>query len=471
MRKLLYIMLIATLVTGLMFMGGCGDKDKEKDPEDHDIESMAKAEYDAALDTFSNARGFADLSDYLKKWAKKNKIKVEKDDSAYLVLSLPAAEGYEKAPSATLQMPVGSGNSSVNCEVLSVLLTTIMTSEAHGNVKVIFTDAGDSGFTGAKKLDEKYLETDNFINLVYADVLALYNRGGASSVNKVTQKPSRKTSDNEKAFRISITGLSGGMSGSPESAEKPNPIEVITGFLAAAKSDGFVFDLAGFTGGVSAYTLPKNASAVIVVPASSVERLKGRFETSHKRFLKNYEKIEPDASYDLMETEKPGYVLSNDSKDDVLNMLYMFDAETRLNENGDTTHSSNLGWISLSSGKFTVGISLESVSKEDLDDSLLSLKTSCGLCNMKCRTVSTSEPWITYEESYLVSTLADLCSAEPKSTIVQNENTIFKDRNKKLASVSFGVNLSSCKRSVKALDKFLTGLINADEDMKEMEED
>ncbi|MDO4860074.1 MAG: hypothetical protein Q4A48_03525 [Bacillota bacterium] len=462
MKKLLYILLVIVLMAGLMSLSACDDNDN--DSEDRDIETVAQAEYDTAMGAFSDARDFDTISSYLKKWAKSNKIEVEEDASSYLVLSLPATEGYEKAQSAVLQMPTGSGSSSVGCQVLSVLLTAAKTSRAHGDVKIIFTDNSEGDFSGAKKLDRKYLDTDNFINFMYENVPTVYNQGGASSYNRVTKNSYVSDSEHDKAFRVSISGLSGGYAGSTMAAETPNPLEVISGFLAAAKSDGYVFDLASFRGGVSAATIPKEASAVIVIPSSGVESLKKRFETSHKRFLKNYEETEPTAEYTLTQVNKPSGVFSDSAKDDIINLMYMLDTGSTQDKEGNTISLFNIGSVTTKNGNFEAEIALEDTAKENLADMQLSLETSCGLCHMKCDTRSNNEPWITYEESYLVSKLSDLCSTEPKSTIVQNENTIFKKRNKKLALVSFGVNISSAKRSVKVIDDFLASLISADDE-------
>ena len=459
MKKAAILILTIILAAGLLMLSGCEDK---QDNDKADLEKLVEDEYSSAFSALENADSFADASDYLQKWAKDKKIKVEKSTDEYLVLSLKAAEGYEDAVSAVLQMPIGSGNIESVCEVLSVLLTAAETSEAHGDVKVIFTNNTDNDFSGAKKLSSEYLDTDNFINFMYDDMPTVYNQGGAASYNKAVLESTPIPSEHEKAFRVSVSGLSGGLAGSVAAADTLNPIETISGFLAAAKSDGFVFDLASFRGGVSADTLPREASAVIVVPASSADRLQKRFDTSHKRFEKKCGKTEPDAEYTLTEVEKPSAVLPESAKNDIINFLYLFEQGANLDKDGNITSSSNIGKVSTKDGRFTARVVLEDVSKEGLSDMQLSLRTSSDLCQMDCDTISRNEPWITYEESYLVTKLADLCSSEPKSTIVQNENTVFKNRNKKLTLVSFGVNKSSSKRSIKVVNKFLASLIDAE---------
>ena len=460
MKRTTLIILTIILAAGMLVLSGCEDKSSS---EKADPEKLAEDEYASAFEVLENSDSFADASDYLEKWAKDKKIKIEESTDEYLVLAIKATEGYEGAETATLQIPIGSGDPALRCEVLSVLLAAVESSEAHGDVKVIFTNNTGNDFSGAKELNAKYLNTDNFINFMYENMPTVYNQGGASSYNRVSLKSSLFPSEHEKAFRVSITGVSGGIAGSAMSADTPNPIETIAGFLAAAKSDGYVFDLADFDGGSSAGTIPKRASAVIVIPATSVNSLEKRFETSHKRFEKKYGEIEPDAEYTLTEVEKPAGVLSDSAKDDIINLIYMFETGSKQDKNGNTVSSSNIGAVSVKDGRFTAKIALEDIRKEELSDMQLSLETSCGLCHMKCSTVSKNEPWITYENSYLVTKLSDLCSAEPKSTIVQNENTVFKKRNKKLPLVSFGVNKSSSKRSIKVITKFLASLNDVEE--------
>ena len=464
MKKAALIILTIILAAGMLTLSGCA---KDKPAEKTDLEKLAEDEYASAFAVLENAGSFGDASAYLQKWAKDKEIKIEKSTDEYLVLSLKATEGYENAKSATLQMPIGSGDAETGCEVLSVLLASTETSTAHGNVKVIFTNNIKNDFSGAMELSDKYLKTDNFINFMYDDMPTVYNQGGAVSYNNVSLESYLTSSEHEKAFRISVSGLSGGLAGSAAAADTPNPIETISGFLAAAKSDGFVFDLASFRGGTSAGTTPKEASAVIVVPASSTDRLQKRVDKSHNRFEKKCGKTEPDAEYTLTEVEKPSAVLPESAKNDIINFLYLFEPGVKQNKDGNTVSSSNIGKVSIKDGKFTARIVLEDVSKEGLSDIQLSLGTSSELCHMDCTTVSDNEPWITYAGSYLVSELSDLCSTEPKSTIVQNENTVFKARNKKLTLVSFGVNKSSAKRRIKVVNKFLAGLISAEEESEE----
>ena len=57
--------------------------------------------------------------------------------------------------------------------------------------------------------------------------------------------------------------------------------------------------------------------------------------------------------------------------------------------------------------------------------------------------------------SFLVSTLSNIAVTDPQSTIIRNENMVFKSRKRSLDIVSIGTNADSGQRSVKVLSKFL----------------
>ena len=111
--------------------------------------------------------------------------------------------------------------------------------------------------------------------------------------------------------------------------------------------------------------------------------------------------------------------------------------------------------ISLSASRFKTVTAIKDIDKSTLSDMESELKTSCGLCNMKAVTKPHYDPWITHEKSFLVSTLSNIAVTDPQSTIIRNENMVFKSRKRSLDIVLIGTNADSGQRSVKVLSKFL----------------
>ena len=141
------------------------------------------------------------------------------------------------------------------------------------------------------------------------------------------------TSKYDQAYTFSISGLRGGYTDSAESVDRPNPTDILSSFLASAKSGGIQYELASFSGGTSAWTLPTEATVTIVVPEGKVEKLTTRFESSYEKFMENYSGSEPDARYTMTQVKRPDKVVSVSAKDDIINLLYIFnDGITRDNE-------------------------------------------------------------------------------------------------------------------------------------------
>ena len=98
---------------------------------------------------------------------------------------------------------------------------------------------------------------------MYSSNLAIYNKGASASYNTITRKVNMTTSKYDQAYTFSISGLRGGYTDSAESVDRPNPTDILSSFLASAKSGGIQYELASFSGGTSAWTLPTEAIKII----------------------------------------------------------------------------------------------------------------------------------------------------------------------------------------------------------------
>lgn len=448
----IYAFIASLLIVCMLAMTACTYSISMSDSE---IKSILDTEYKAVKSAVSKNSSYKKSTAYITKWAKDNKIKVTDKTDEYMVLSLSATKGHEFANTTVLQMPLDKNNIDIQCQLMAVMFATAKAAEDHGSVKLVFTRSDNMSFSGAKKLKTRYLDTGYFINFMYSSNLAIYNKGASASYNTITRKVNMTTSKYDQAYTFSISGLRGGYTDSAESVDRPNPTDILSSFLASAKSGGIQYELASFSGGTSAWTLPTEATVTIVVPEGKVEKLTTRFESSYEKFMENYSGSEPDARYTMTQVKRPDKVVSVSAKDDIINLLYILNDGITRDDEGHITSSANTGMISLSASRFKTVTAIKDIDKSTLSDMESELKTSCGLCNMKAVTKPHYDPWITHEKSFLVSTLSNIAVTDPQSTIIRNENMVFKSRKRSLDIVSIGTNADSGQRSVKVLSKFL----------------
>lgn len=451
-------LLTVVIMTLVFLMTGCGGR-THTELKETEINEIINTEYNSIYKKFKKKAYYDETVDYLVKWAAVNKIKISDRTEDYIVFSLPVTENYENAQDVILQLPIGYYDLIKQNQMLAAALSMIKALKNHGKVKMIFTRADNGIFTGAEKLDAKYLDTDNFINLTWASKPTVYNRGSSIVRFNISKKTKKTDSKYTAAYKLEISGLSGG-SLRDISAAKPHvcPIMTLAKFLTTQKAKGFIFDIAEFNGGSSTDTFASEASAVIVIPDSAKEKMTAKYDSALENFDKKYKESEPNYSYTLTEVDVPHKVLTESTSDSMVNLLYTINTGININDKGEVTSATSVEKISTKGDSFRLSVFTEDIDKTSQMDTASEVKTSCGLYGFKCKAENDYDPWITDEKNYLVTELSKKANSEISGTLTQTENVIFKTRQPKLNAISYGANSNCGANNVVALIKFIKSL-------------
>jgi dipeptidase D len=131
----------------------------------------------------------------------------------------------------------------------------------------------------------------------------------------------RRTPDNSSAFRIEISGLQGGHSGTDIHKNRGNSIKIINQFLWESRNR-FGARLCLFEGGNLRNAIPREAYAVIVVPEKYTEVFKGYFHDYTKILRSEYLVDEPGIQFSLTPAPLPEKVMKKKIQEKLLNAIY-----------------------------------------------------------------------------------------------------------------------------------------------------
>src|SRR5215208_5981033 len=135
---------------------------------------------------------------------------------------------------------------------------------AHGPLELLMTVAEEVGMAGAADLDPALIGGSVLLNLDSEEdaTLTVGCAGGADSILHV-DAPRSPVGREEIALRVGVSGGRGGHSGGDIAAGRSNAIRLLARALSAAPA----LRIASLDGGASRNAIPREAAAVVAVPA------------------------------------------------------------------------------------------------------------------------------------------------------------------------------------------------------------
>lgn len=465
MKKNLFIFLLSLLVLAAVFFVSCSSDDI--DPitmKDKEIERTLSDEYEMLNSRFTKKPSFSDVCKYVDTYVGKYDLKKPYSGKKYAVYTLPPHNGYETADSVTIQMPVNYFKRQEQNQILAVLTTLIKSTRAHGKIDIVLSDNDNGSFAGAKAVDRKYIDKDNFINLAYTADTSLYNQGAAAVHSAISCDYRTEKAKYSNTYRISISGLNGGSLNNVDStSDNPSPVNELANLLVAMKTSGNPFELVSFEGGKDIENFAESASIVVSVPGSEKNKLLRRYEKRSQMFDNNFSEKEPHYSYSLISSKPSNKAIRQKDSDKIINILYTLDSGIRKTDEKKISSIVNLGKISTKGNEFRLDIGVRDTDIDSLRETLTGFSISCGLFKADYHHDKYYTPWITFKESPLVTELSKQTETDAQTTIMLTENTVFKDRIPTLNAVTLGVNVNDGTNAIKALSKYFTKL-NAEKD-------
>ena len=395
MKKLTALILIIAMTFSCMLsLSSCKEEEEDLSAK---IEEKVVAYMTDLRDSADTLTSNEAIQNYLQNWAKAKGIACTADQSGNIIMSIKRSDEYKKAAPTVLVCPYDGQTFRTSIEPVAMALYAAKNNENTGKLTIIFTAENGHDYSGIKALSHKYFTDETKVFCLNGGSRNMWSveSGGWSSYT-FTGKAKYTQATGDKAFRIRITGLPGGIPDSKISSY-PNPIKEIGSLLAYFKTNALIFELAKVTGGNSGNLYPKTASATIVIDENDLEKFQSRMDTAIENFYDHYEDFieeNPDVSYTYKEIDPPDEVLTQNSLNNFVSELYtLLDGVYYKDEDENLVSITNIGSIRCRDGKFTISAAANSLLAHNLSEIDQDYKTICGLANFKYRKSDSQEPF------------------------------------------------------------------------------
>ncbi len=262
---------------------------------------------------------------YLKDFAVANALQWKQDATGNIVITRPAAPGWDQRPVVVLQSHVDmvcEKNSDVAFDFTADPIRTVVDGEwvraegttlgaddgigmaaamalltARGEelpaLEALFTVDEETGLTGAFGLGEDMITGKYLINLDSEDEGEIFIgcAGGVDTLAEFSYSP-QKLPDGYVCFRIDVSGLKGGHSGDNINDGLANSNKLVSHILWRLQSECGA-RLSAFDGGNLRNAIPREAYAVVGVEAVMVKRLFEIMEAAVAGAHEQYGRTEP----------------------------------------------------------------------------------------------------------------------------------------------------------------------------------
>ncbi|MDO4486477.1 MAG: hypothetical protein Q4C46_07820 [Bacillota bacterium] len=458
--KKFFLLIISIMLIASLFLTGCGLEEIDREKE---LKSALETTAEELQSNFSGSDGdYSLISEYLKSWAKKNSITVNKSADTYMVLTNPATEGSEDKETTMLHCQINTSDLSNSLRTLSVALTSLMGPDNHGDIALTITENDDGHFTGAEALASKYTDYDNFINLKYGEESLLITDGCYSMTGTMTASTDTSSPEYPNAYKITMTTTT---YSDPFNFENhyPNPIETLGSLLATEKSSGQLFQLASFECDTADGYTPLSATAVVVIDNNDVDSFTKRFDSSYEKIKKRFEKLEQNFVYTITETDMPDTVLTNETSDNIISLMYTLKSGVYLQdeESGEIISASDISYVSTSGNKFKLIINSHSSDKTVLEEMKNVFLTTSGLCEIDFKASDAEMTWSSDKTKSLSGFFTDALGSDnyiEEATLKSDECSIIAAKNDKLNMVSYSFDTSHQESAMLNIIHFMESL-------------
>jgi dipeptidase D len=240
-----------------------------------------------------------------------------------------------------------------------------------GPIEALFTVNEEDGMDGALGLQPDLLQGTTLINLDWeTEGTFLISSAGGEYARVKAPYAEENTPDGMQAYQVSVSGLTGGHSGTEINLGRGHATKLLVRLLSAAAPQ-YGVRLAEIAGGTAANAIPQSATALVTVPAAQAEAFLeyvGEFQGIVQAELAA---TEPNLAVGAAAAELPQQVVAEDAQRILLDALYgtpqgvvrMSDVVPGLVET-----STNMGIVQGANGELDVTCYPRSSVDTELDD-------------------------------------------------------------------------------------------------------
>lgn len=276
------------------------------------------------------------ISDYLKKFAQDRGLACIQDNLYNIIIIKEATPGYEeeepyilqghmdmvavKKPDCDIDMTkdplrlcikdgricadgtsLGGDDGIAVAYILALLDADDI---SHPRLEVIVTTEEETGLRGAKGIDLSMLCGRQLINLDNEEegVIITSCAGGARVDVCIPVQREEVSAQKTEILQIKVKGLLGGHSGSEIDKGRGNA-NCLLGHVLNKLAETFSIRLADARGGQADNAIPREASAVLVIPTGEKENILACIDMEKKRIKEQLQSADPDFTIEYMEEE------------------------------------------------------------------------------------------------------------------------------------------------------------------------
>jgi dipeptidase D len=226
-----------------------------------------------------------------------------------------------------------------------------------GPLEGLFTVDEETDMSGANGLPGDLLQGSILINLDSEwDGVFLIGAAGGGHVDITSSYPQVSAPADRISYQVKVQGLKGGHSGVDIHLGRGHAIKLLVRLLKGAV-EPYELRLASLTGGTAANAIPREATAVVLLPDKQVEAFTEYVQTFEATIQAELSAVDPDLSVELVAVEPPAQVMDESFQPILLDALYanpqgvmrMSDALPGLVET-----STNLGVVDVQDGHMEV---------------------------------------------------------------------------------------------------------------------
>lgn len=461
MKKLTLSILILLLISSSVLFSGCASKEEITLTEKIEMKVTAyRTDLEDSMSTLSSPEKVAE---YLTHWADSKGIAYRCDDHNNVVMEVETSEAYAQAPPTVVVCPYDTMQMQNSVAPLSLGLYLAKNNEGTGRLKVIFTDNSGNMFRGISSLSGEYFTDDSNVFCLSSGSVNIWSmRTGARSSYEFKGHIQWTDPVKNKAYRISIENLPGGV---PDFriGSYPNPIKLLGNLLAEFKTNAFIYELADFTGGTVGNLYPESASITVVIEADDCDNFLKRIEDDIEDF--NDQELDdfPDATYSCEEVDVPEKVLTAESADGLVSLIYTLLNGIYYKDASDETFLSftNIGSIKHDDSSCTILASADSLNSGTLQEIDNNYQLICGLSDVAYMKTDSQEGWSSDTSSGFASQISEAYSEYTGKTMTYDDfiaaasSTYVHSLNDKCNIVNLSVNTEELERYTGAILTFM----------------
>lgn len=350
----------------------------------------------------------AKIKDYLCNWAKTKGISYTTDDSGNVIMKIKSSTKYQYDAPTVILCPYDAGQFANCIAPMATALYIAKNNENTGTLKVIFVSENDHDYAGIKDLSSKYFTNDsNVFCLSYGAKPMFSLNCGARSSYTFKSSASFTKPTLTKAYEITISGLPGGIPDSKISSY-PNPVKELSDVLATLKTNSYIYELAGFSGGTSGNVYPKSATMTLVIDQEDAEKFTGKLDTYIENYMKDNQSDYPDLKYTYKEVDLPDKVLTSSSTNKFVSFMYtLLDGVYYKDDQGNLVSITSIGSVHHSDSSYTISVVANSLQADNLTEIDNSYATISSLSNVKYKKTSSQSGWASDETTDFANEVKD----------------------------------------------------------------